>query len=159
MMGWHFDSSVAVRRSRKCPQSTATPRRCHARPSLVSGHAPHTLVRHLCRHFRDHVPSRDHKRVAHMGLVHALVRHFCTSDSSSRSTLWAAWKCCRVPAFDGARKTVTLGIIALYRPPSRLSSHLIPLRSPFPVRGSSYVAHSLPFIPPRPTASRLQTGL
>ncbi|KAK3948426.1 hypothetical protein QBC32DRAFT_222043 [Pseudoneurospora amorphoporcata] len=38
------------------------------------------------------------------------------------------------PSFDGARKTVSLAIVALYRPPSRFSSLLIRLHPPFLVR-------------------------
>lgn len=54
------------------------------------------------------------------------------------------------PSFDGARKIVSFVIVALYRPPSRLSSLLIRLHPPFLVRGPSYVAHSPPFVIFRP---------
>ena len=51
-----------------------------------------------------------------------------------------------------------IGDNCVIRPPSRLSSFLIRLHSPFLAWGSSYVAHSPPFIIPRPLHQGYKQG-
>ncbi|KAK3350511.1 hypothetical protein B0H65DRAFT_90439 [Neurospora tetraspora] len=62
---WKFISKPSSWRSWDCLQFPSHAAPMPRRPSLVPGHVPRTLVRHLYRHFHDDVPSRAHKHVAH----------------------------------------------------------------------------------------------